>query len=107
MGAYEYCGDEEPSPATQFNRGDTNADGALDIADAIFALTYLFTSGPAPACLDAADANDDGTVDIADGIAVLTHLFGGREPLPEPFGECGVDLTDDDLGCLSFPPCGD
>ena len=27
---------------------DTNADGALDIADPVFALQYLFSGGPAP-----------------------------------------------------------
>jgi hypothetical protein len=44
-------------------------------------------------------------VDIADAIAVLSHLFAGAGPLPEPFGECGVDSTEDELGCTEYPPC--
>ena len=55
--------------------------------------------------LDATDANDDGAVDIADAIAVLGHLFAGVGDPPEPFGECGIDPTIDELGCSSFPPC--
>ena len=88
-----------------FKRGDVNADGAMDLADAIFVLDYLFAEGPTPTCLDAADASDDGTMDIADAVAVLGNLFGGAGDLPDPFGECGADPTADTLGCQSFPAC--
>ena len=88
-----------------FRRGDANASGDLDIADAIFLLGYLFAQDAAPACLDAADANDSGAIDIADAIAVLSHLFAQAGPLPEPFGACRVDPTADDLECSAFAPC--
>ena len=91
----------------RFNRGDANADDVLDVADAVFTLSYLFASSAAPACEDAADANDDGTLDIADAIAVLGHLFAGAGDLPEPFGDCGVDPTADALECSSYEPCQD
>ena len=91
--------------APTFNRGDANTDSATDIADAIFTLSYLFASGSAPSCLDTADANDDGAVDIADAIAVLSYLFAGTGDLPAPFGECGVDPTVDELGCLVYEHC--
>jgi hypothetical protein len=100
-----YIGYAEAPRSDRFQRGDTNGDGAVDIADAIFTLGYLFAQGPEPTCLDAADANDDGAVDIADAIAVLSHLFAGAGPLPEPFGGCGPDPTADGVGCRSFPPC--
>ncbi|HAK97420.1 MAG TPA: hypothetical protein DCM87_21140, partial [Planctomycetes bacterium] len=90
-----------------FRRGDSDSDGAIDIADAIFNLGYLFARSAAPDCLDTADANDDGQVDIADAIALLSHLFAETGPLPAPFGSCGLDLTADDLDCGSYPPCGD
>jgi hypothetical protein len=92
-------------PAPQFLRGDVNADGELEIADAVFALTYLFASGDIPACQDSADANDDGVVDIADAIATIWYFFRGKGPLPEPFGECGTDPTEDTLDCTSYEPC--
>ena len=91
--------------APPFLRGDPNRDGYTDIADAVFTVSYLFADGPTPSCLDAADANDDGGVDSADAVAVLSHLFAGSGDFPEPFGECGVDLTADALGCRGYPPC--
>ena len=90
---------------TRFRRGDVNADGSLNIADAIFVLSYLFAQGEEPGCLDAADTNDDDSVNIADAIAVLSHLFGGAGDLPPPFAACGPDPTPGELGCESFPPC--
>ncbi len=96
---------DEALPA-HFVRGDTNADGACNIADAIFLLGHLFAQAPAPSCSDAGDANDDGKLDIADAIKVLAHLFAQAGPLPEPFESCGVDpAPEDSLDCRSFPPC--
>ena len=94
-----------PDECEGYRRGDANADGAIDIADAVFVLGHLFAAGPAPSCRDAGDANDDGALDIADAVAILGHLFAASGPLPQPFGSCGVDLTADDLDCGSFPPC--
>jgi hypothetical protein len=90
---------------TRFKRGDVNVDASLNIADAIFTLSYLFGGGAEPACGDAADANDDGSVNIADAVAILSHLFAGSGPLPDPFGSCGLDAEGDTLDCGSFPPC--
>ena len=93
-------------PAPKFRRGDSNADGERNIADAITTLSYLFSAGTVP-CLDACDTNDDGKVDIADAIYLLGYLFAaGPAPL-EPNEECGPDPTaeDPDLGCEEFPPC--
>ncbi|MBN1421077.1 MAG: dockerin type I repeat-containing protein [Planctomycetes bacterium] len=90
-----------------FLRGDANADGAVDIADAVYTVTHLFDEGSAPPCLDAADANDDGRLDVADPIAILDHLFASAGPLPEPFGACGDDPTEegDPLDCLEYEAC--
>ncbi len=86
-----------------FVRGDCNADGGCDIADAITVLNYLFAGG-STSCLEACDANDDGGVDIGDAITKLDLLFGPGTPLPPP-SSCGPDPTLDTLGCDSFPPC--
>ncbi len=88
-------------------RGDANADGKLDIADAVRVLGYLFGGGATTLdCLDAADANDDGKLDVADAVKILGHLFAATGPLPQPFGACGPDPSDDALGCVKFAPCG-
>lgn len=90
-----------------FGRGDCNADGGFNIADAIFVLAALFSGGPSGTCLDACDSNDDGGVNIADAIFSLAALFSGGPPPSAPApGTCGLDATDTDaLDCVSFPPC--
>ena len=85
-----------PQETTRFVRGDGNADGAVNLADAVYTLRYLFVDGDSPACLDASDANDDGGLGITDGIFVLRFLFRGGDPIPAP-GVCGTDPTADEL----------
>jgi hypothetical protein len=87
-------------------RADANTDGQFDISDAVFNLNYLFSGTSSPNCLDAADADDNGRIDLTDAIRILNVLFLGTGSLVQPFPECGLDPTEDDLGCSSFPPCG-
>ncbi|HAK97050.1 MAG TPA: hypothetical protein DCM87_19175 [Planctomycetes bacterium] len=94
----------QPCGGIQFRRGDANADGNLDIADAIAVLTHLFAGGPCR-CEDSSDANDDEALDIADAITVLAHLFAGAGPLRPPFGTCGPDPAGDALDCAGYMPC--
>ncbi|HAK94748.1 MAG TPA: hypothetical protein DCM87_07020 [Planctomycetes bacterium] len=98
-----YCDSAEFACGTRFLRADANVDGTVDIADAIRILGYLFSQRPL-SCLDAADANDSGAIDIADAVYTLAYLFAkGPEPLP-PFGEVGLDPTDDALSCDAYTP---
>lgn len=91
------------SPA--FRRGDANRDTTVNIADPIFILSALFSAGDLPSCLDAADANDDAKVDIADPVTILSVLFAGLGPLLPAPNDCGVDPTEDTLGCDDYPEC--
>jgi len=85
-----------------FERGDANDDGSLNIADAVYLLATLFSGGPAPHCLDAADSNDDGFLDISDVIFSVTYIFAGGPPPPAPYPACGLDGTNGDfLDCDS------
>ena len=95
--------DEPPRPA--FVRGDSNADGNVNLTDAVFTLNHLFLSGLEPSCLDATDTNDTGKVDLTDAIYTLNHLFLGGPAPEQPFPTCGPDRTDDELACQSFPTC--
>jgi agmatine deiminase len=61
--------------------GDANADGEIDIADAVFLVNYLFIGGPPPGPLEAGDANCDGEVNLADAVYIVNYLFIGG-PLP-------------------------
>ncbi len=88
----------------RFRRGDANADGTLDLSDAVTVLLHLFAQ-KAVQCQKSVDANDDGTLDIADAIKILGHLFAQAGPLRAPFGACAVDPTEDGLGCEDYLPC--
>jgi hypothetical protein len=94
-------------PAKPFRRGDANADGAADIADAVAILGYLFTGAAAPACLETADVADTGTVTITAPVYLLVHLFRGGPAPPPPFESCGLDPTEEPfiLSCVSYSAC--
>ena len=82
-----------------FVRGDSNADGKLNITDPIVTLSHLFLDPAQKICRDAADADDDNKVNITDAIYVLSFLFlGGPQPA-EPYATVGLDPTPDLLGC--------
>ncbi|MGQ9590774.1 MAG: hypothetical protein ACUVYA_10820 [Planctomycetota bacterium] len=95
----------EGSEGGTFIRGDSNADGKVDISDAVNSLSVLFLGAGALDCRDAADANDDGRLDISDAVYALVYLFLGGEPPPEPSHSCGGDPSEDRLDCADFPPC--
>ena len=86
------------SPLQEFNRGDANNDGRLDIADPIWTINALFMAGPPSVCQDAADSNDDGSIDISDAQYSISYLFEGGPAPSAPFGACGLDPSDDAAG---------
>ncbi|MDE0960388.1 MAG: hypothetical protein OSB09_06375, partial [Planctomycetota bacterium] len=49
-----------------FLRGDCNGDDAVNLADVIFGLTYLFAGGVPPQCMKACDTDDTGNVNLTD-----------------------------------------
>ncbi|MGE3166773.1 MAG: DUF6531 domain-containing protein [Planctomycetota bacterium] len=87
-----------------FVRGDCNADGVVDVVDAIAAINAIFV-GPLPSCVDVCDANADLTVDVADPIFLLSYVFGfGAPTLPPPFPAC--ESVEDFIRCpMGFPLC--
>ena len=87
------------SGGRQFIRGDFDDDTLVNLTDGLGILNFLFLSGPAAPCQDAADSNDDGGVNLTDAVHLLNHLFlGGPAPLA-PYPETGVDPTPDGLDC--------
>lgn len=89
-------------PSPPFVRGDANSSGAVDVADPIYSLNYLFQSGDA-ICLDAMDANGDQALDLADVLYLLGYINGAGAPPPAPFSACGA--APGGLGCNAFPSC--
>ena len=77
----------------------------VDLGDGVFILQTLFATGPPSSCEDASDVNDDGRLELSDPIGLLGHLFGQTGPLPEPYGQCGEDPTEDYFDCLEYAGC--
>ena len=95
-----------------FHRGDSSADGVLNLTDAVTTLQYLFQAGPAPSCLESADSDNNGRIDLSDPIQILSFLFrGGPSPAPPgpPPAPCGLDTdpvgAPGDMGCGAYSPC--
>ncbi len=76
----------------EFVRGDCNADGQTDIADAVTMLLCKF-SGHTCWCEDACNVNDDRSFDISDPVYLLNYQFSGGFPPKSPFPGCGTDPT--------------
>jgi hypothetical protein len=55
--------------------GDANWDGAVDPADVVFLINYLFKDGTAPDPLRLGDVTADCVVDAADVIYLINYLF--------------------------------
>ncbi len=94
-------GDRKP----EFRRGDVNADGKVDLSDAVSILGSLFLGEDEPDCQKSADTDDSGSLELTDAVYLLNYLFLGAFEPPAPFPACGLDPTEDDLSCESFPPC--
>ena len=97
---------EEPVKEPLFRRSDADANGDANVTDAVFLLTHLFASGPAPACQKSADSDDNGELGITDAIFHLQYLFNAGKVPPDPLVECGRDGTPDELTCDAYGPCG-
>ncbi len=93
QGIRERCFAQDLDAEQQFMRGDSNADGAVDLSDPVHALAFLFLGGSPPPCLAAADANDDEMVDISDAASILSFFFLGGSFLPPPGEQPGLDPT--------------
>ncbi len=95
------------SDTPRFLRGDCNADGQVNVADAACALNWMFGGAVDPGCLASLNTNGDGDTNIADPVSLLNFLFGGGEAPVAPFPDCGPGTlpADEKLGCANPPDC--
>ncbi|MFB3111369.1 MAG: dockerin type I repeat-containing protein, partial [Gemmatimonadales bacterium] len=92
------------APETRFRRGDCNADGNVDIADAVCILNWLFAGRATPGCVAATNTNGDDAANITDATYLLNYLFAGGPAPVAPFPECGPGTeADTALGCQTIP----
>lgn len=61
--------------------GDVDNDGAINIFDITFLISYLYLDGPPPDPLEMGDVNSDGDLNIFDITHLIAFLYsGGPEP---------------------------
>jgi len=61
--------------------GDANGDEAINVADAVYLINFVFKGGAAPDPMESGDANCDGDINVADGVYIINYVFkGGAEP---------------------------
>ena len=105
--------------ATDFRRGDVNANNNISLQDATAVLFYLFREndlGPCPIT-----ANFDGSfgagepqeedladIDLSDPVLLLRFVFANGIPPVSPFESCGqsANPVSVDLLCREFDACG-
>ena len=65
-------------------RGNVDADVAdqIDIADLVYFVSFSFSGGPAPTCIEEADVDNSLSLDIGDIVYLVSFMFsGGPAPL--------------------------
>lgn len=77
---YNPSNPNEPSNPNQEDvlnkpEGDINADGMVDVSDAVLLLNYYLVGNPTPEIITLCDMNADGTVDVTDAVLVLNKYM--------------------------------
>ena len=73
------------NPAPSYIFGDANADGFVNVGDAVYLISYVFRGGPEPDPLLAGDANGDCDSNVGDAVFIINYVFRDG---PAPLGSC-------------------
>lgn len=55
--------------------GDINADGTVNVTDAVNLMSYIFTHGPAPEPIERGELNCDNEINVSDIIHLINFIF--------------------------------
>jgi hypothetical protein len=72
-------------PPVTYVCADADANGDVDIADAVYLIAYIFAGGPAPNPKLRGDADCSNSVDISDAVYLISYIFSGG---PAPCAAC-------------------
>jgi hypothetical protein len=65
----------------EYNCGDCNDDGVVNVSDAVYIINYVFVGGDPPYPLYTGDVNCDAFVNISDAVWIINYVFvGGNAP---------------------------
>jgi len=57
--------------------GNANADGNVNVSDAVHIINYVFTSGLPPDPMESGDTNCDGETNVSDAVFIINYVFAG------------------------------
>jgi hypothetical protein len=60
--------------------GDLDGSGAIDVADALLLIYYVFAQGPPPIDVSGGDVDCDGKVNITDAVYLIAYIFSFGAP---------------------------
>ena len=80
--------DEAAPDIVSFLRCDSNIDGEITLADAVFTLRHLFLGDSDIRCGEAMDCDSDGEISLSDAVFNLNYLFLGGAIPASPFPAC-------------------
>ena len=82
--------------------GDVDADGMVNISDAVYLITYIFGNGNEPPCFRCTDVDDDCMINISDVVRIISYIFGPDQyPLV-----LGCEHQEINTGCVTYPKEG-
>ncbi len=61
--------------------GDANGDAVVNVADAVYVVSFVFKNGPPPSIFAAADCNADSAINVADAVYTVNFIFKSG-PMP-------------------------
>ncbi len=67
--------------------GDANADGGVNVSDAVWIINYVFASGQPPLPMAAGEVNCDGGVNVSDAVWIINFVFAGGFPSCDTNGD--------------------
>jgi hypothetical protein len=64
-----------------YSCGDSNADGSVNVSDAVHIINYVFIGGNPPDPMESGDCNCDGSCNVSDAVWIINYVFiGGNDP---------------------------
>ncbi len=89
-------------PKFQYLRGDSNADGKVNLSDVVEILSYLFR-GSLLYCREPADLDENGEVLLSDAVYLIAFAFLGGPTPPAPYPVCAESPNGNPGDCTTRP----
>jgi hypothetical protein len=67
--------------------GDANADGNINVSDAVHIINYVFVGGQEPQPFESGDSNCDGSVNVSDAVMIINYVFVEGNTPGDPDGD--------------------